>query len=396
MSTDADLVLARAADLLQDCSPVDAEVFASGAIGLAYAPGNDSQEDELLLLVELSERVEAKPTAEGLALLLALARVADSAGTELVLEAARRISRGSVKAPSWAAAIENGEVVEAWVGADAHGDHEVALGVFRHPGHGPHALQVMFDRNLGGAIMDAAVLLEPDALIEHWGRQVPMRPLHPDRLSWMLARGMAAADAAGNPAAPSDDYRQTRGVVRARMRDLPPPAPDDQPMDASSRAALLADFLGSEESRGTDAPPSLVEAMFEFRIDHGDGEPLRWSPVLVGMFMADWFPRGVLAEERDIASLPATLRALVRYGARQRGVAPRITAEVIEAVKEFEPEFQRACRDVALFTPVKRMHTRMVADGVDPEDERAVSAWVERFNRWPAAERREVLEGPGK
>ena len=56
-----------------------------------------------------------------------------------------------------------------------------------------------------------------------------------------------------------------------------------------------------------------------FCADYVDGRPLRWSPVVVELFMANWIPRKVLADEGLFERLPPALDAWVRFAGRKAG-----------------------------------------------------------------------------
>ena len=63
----------------------------------------------------------------------------------------------------------------------------------------------------------------------------------------------------------------------------------------AERDALRSEFLSSPEGRefapdGNEA--FAVSLAIDLCADYVDGRPLRWSPVLVELFMVSWVPRG--------------------------------------------------------------------------------------------------------
>ncbi len=85
------------------------------------------------------------------------------------------------------------------------------------------------------------------------------------------------------------------------------------------------------------------------RCDFGDGDPLRWSPTVVELFMLDYLPRKAILGVGEIRALPHVLRGWVRFALTKRGLEERWIAEAEEAVVRFTPEFRRAVTDHASF-----------------------------------------------
>ena len=76
----------------------------------------------------------------------------------------------------------------------------------------------------------------------------------------------------------------------------------------------------------------------DFAVDYVDGRPLRWSPVVVELFMADWFPRAVLIDRATVATLPVALDAWVRFAGRKRGLPDWAIGATREAIPRWRPE----------------------------------------------------------
>ena len=53
--------------------------------------------------------------------------------------------------------------------------------------------------------------------------------------------------------------------------------------------------------------------MIDFACDYGAGDPLRWSPVSVEVFLADWFPRKVIADQEYRDRVPEAMMLFIRY-----------------------------------------------------------------------------------
>lgn len=119
------------------------------------------------------------------------------------------------------------------------------------------------------------------------------------------------------------------------------------------RDALVVEFLGAPERPPLDDDP--VERVAEFAVDYlcdyGAGDPLRWNPVAVELFLADWLPRKALLTEDQVEAVPDVLRGLIRFGARKAGLGEHLVLEAVENVDRFEGEFRDAMGDTTSFGP---------------------------------------------
>lgn len=74
-------------------------------------------------------------------------------------------------------------------------------------------------------------------------------------------------------------------------------APRGHELSSEERDRLHAEFLASPEGRtfATDSDGAWVASLaIDFCAGYTDGDPLRWSPLVVELFMTDWIPRKVL------------------------------------------------------------------------------------------------------
>jgi hypothetical protein len=118
--------------------------------------------------------------------------------------------------------------------------------------------------------------------------------------------------------------------------------------------------------------------------------PLRWSPIVVELFMTDWLPRKALLEA-PVKKVPDAVRAWVRFAGRRRDLAQSLIGETVTAVGRWEREFAKAMKDSARFGPAKAIIGAMLAEGIEPSDQAAVDAWIGDFNARSKEEQRNVL-----
>jgi len=170
--------------------------------------------------------------------------------------------------------------------------------------------------------------------------------------------------------------------VLARLRLLPVVelAEPAEPPDIEAQEALIQEFLTSPLAPGRDQTLSIVDHCLAARCEFGDGDPLRWSPTVVELFMLDYLPRKVSLTPAEIEALPEVLTAWVRFALAKRGLDERFVSEAADAVQTFSAQFRQAVTDSDNFGPAKGLMNAMRADGVDVTDQKAVDAWLAAFN----------------
>jgi len=183
----------------------------------------------------------------------------------------------------------------------------------------------------------------------------------------------------------SEDVRGLRALAKARLRLLPPARPGlhREPLDEAARQALVSDFFTSPEATAGsrhDQADLIASRLVDYRSDYGDGDPLRWSPTVVELYLCDWYPRKVAADEAEIGQVAAVLRAWLRYTGRRRGLQAALIEETVKAVAEHVPEFAEAMRDPSRYGPAKAVLLDMQRDGVDLTDLAEVQRWTDAFN----------------
>ncbi|MGH9181802.1 MAG: DUF6398 domain-containing protein, partial [Acidimicrobiales bacterium] len=110
----------------------------------------------------------------------------------------------------------------------------------------------------------------------------------------------------------------------------------------AARSDLRARFLASPYATGRKDPDhaDLLDAVLGFGCDYGPGDPLRWSPAAVEIFLDDWIPRKIVADPAYLAKAPALLRGFVQFCHAERGIRPSLTAETLDAIDHCESDYQ--------------------------------------------------------
>ena len=390
-------ILDGGTELLGLDDPLEVEVWASGALGTTYKPPLPiTVQDRFGEAVwdGVVSRAEAEGGATSLAVLRALGAVASDPVASRATETADRIAAGGTTEPAWGAEIGTAELVDAWRLADPYGDQTMYFASFRYPGRPAHALTALYDENLGAIVKDAGVGVaagdararaaeDPDTEVE-------------DIDASALAGAVRSAIASGDLYLDNDwtpEFKELRALLLARMRGLPAGEPRETvPPDDAAREALVAEFLVRPGAPpDDDVTRAILDHCLTARCDFGDGDPLRWSPTAVEMFLLDFLPRKVALDTGQIRAMPDVLRRWVGFALDRRGLERRWIDETQAAVERFIPEFRRAVTDPSSFGPAKAMTNAMLADGIDLLDPEAVQAWIEAFNARPFEERDEFL-----
>ena len=391
--------LAGGREILAEDDPLFAESWASAILGGFY---------KLPLPLEALVEVEAsvgpaivrgalrRANREGLAVLRALAAVSgDDIGAR---EAAEKLAARGVPEPSWAAQIGSPEFLSAWAVADPYDDQIAYSLSFRYEGRPPHTLMALYDESLGGIIKDAALGEIPDGdeprrLFERQGDAVRIYDLDGGVAAARIAQAIAFGDLFLDNEW-TDDFKETRALLLARLRLLPADPPSEEPpaLDGEAQEALVQEFLASPFAPGLAETLDIVDHCFIARCVYGAGDPLHWSPSAVDDFMLDYLPSGAALTEAEIRAVPEILSAWVRFALTRRGLEERWIVETQEAVQECAPEFQSAMEARESLDAARAATDAMRAAGVDLSDQKAVDAWIADFNSRPLEERERFLE----
>jgi hypothetical protein len=378
--------------------PLDAELWGSSMLGLFW-----SARDTLSLAEVGSDPavtfgaplIEAMARIGGAEARMALAVIETMDGGELGLHA------GKIRA---ALPEDPDEVVPAWVGelgeaviTDAAVMYEDvfddACTVFieaRHPNGETHAIGVLIDNNLGEMAMDV-LLAESIDLVAEVVREHP--PPEGDVKLERIAPGVAAGrihaaieltDMTWDPPV-SEDYADLRALALRRADETPGyvvPA-ESAEISSAARDQLMNEFLNSLEGAGfaRDGEEAYaVSLAIGFCADYVDGRPLRWSPTVVELFMADWIPRKVFGDAELFERLPTALDAWVRFAGRKLELPEWAIAATRTAIPQWHETMVRRSEDAASGGPAKQFMAAARAAGIDLEDQDVLNTFVAGWN----------------
>jgi len=377
---------------------VDVELWASQLLGMFWKaryelpPVEAAGLDPGLVYGEPLLRQLSAVANDGAALaILGLAEVEDG---ELGILAKEALDAGGLwaKLPRWAADVGESRIVGAAIMRDpVFDDGRTVFIESRHADGETLALGVYIDRNLGGMAKDVLIADSIDQVEQtmHDHRDEQPVELVLDRIEPGIAAGLIQAaiettDITWDPPV-DEDYWDGRALALLRCDQTAEVVePDDPPeLPAVEREALQDAFLASPEGSGfaADGDEAWVASLaINFGADYVGGDPLRWSPVVVELFMADWIPRKVFTTDEFLARVPDALDAWVRFAARTRGMHAEALALTRAAIGDFTSEMSERSADPDLSDPSKQLLLAAVEAGVDLEDERALKTFIAGWN----------------
>lgn len=394
-------VLREAAAVAEEQDPLAAEMWASSTFAFTYgagpaAPGEPSVDVRLAQL--LIDGASGRRSVEALVLLRAIAAAGPPEVEDAATRAADRLVERGVEEAEWVSAIGSAAFDEAWRVTHPLGDQEVVLPIFRYPGRSQHLLSVLIDHNLGSIAKSIGLSNRPDVVVGTWrdDPEFSVDRIDAAEAGGRIAMAIAATDTYIDPAV-EEDLAEHRALALGRVRSLPA-AWVGEPRRVWSepeRQELVEGFVRSEEGRGAGIDEDVVAVVTANAVDYlcdvGAGDPLRWNPVAVELFLVDWLPRKVMLDDDEIDAVPEVLRALILYGSGRAELGEHLVLDAVAAVDRFETDFRTAARDAGKFGPAKAFATAMRADAVDLTDEAAVRHWIDDFNARPEDERRSIL-----
>jgi hypothetical protein len=393
-----DLAAIAVRDATAPADALEAEQWAACIVGTWHVrPLLGDENVEELFFPGFTAALEQLGTARALATLRALSAVgADIHGRHARAAADRLAARGVIEAP-WSRELGQARPTAAALMYDeAFDDGASVLVEFTHADAEPHTLGIYIDHNMGGLVKDAFVagpLSEVRGELERRAGDEIGPAIRDLDLAEARARVEAALYMLDHTYDPpvSDDVRMLRALIDARMRLLPEGfelADDFAEMTPEQRDEMLAEFLASPEGqrwRGDEDAEDVAGTAIDFGADYNHGGPLRWSPVVVEIFMTSWLARKVAREPEFFERVPEVLGDWVAYAGRRRGVASTPLREAVAAVTCCREEMLGAATDSEAWGPAKAFAVAAQQAGVDLSDPDAMQRFIDEYNAGLAA-----------
>lgn len=374
-------------------SAADLEHYASTLVALWTRPDWEVPDEvtDAIAIATVGQIARSRGTS-ALILLRGLAALSDEPADVLAEEAAAELATSGIEGPEWLHAVGEAEAVEAKLLRERiYDDGLTVLVELFWPDGQTGAFGVYIDHNLGGLAKD--ILIAPSvAAVEEISAEAGEEGIYfePTSLEDAAARIIAAMDLTSMTidAPVSEDYRSFDVYVTSQVMRMPLDGLDEMPerseVPIAAREEIVAAFLASPhgvEYARDEGACEVVSLALDFCCDYVDGQPLRWSPVVVELFMADWLPRKTVLEAALCERVPEVLPSWIRFCGERRETPADAIEETVGGVERWREEMLGAFEDPGAWGPGKLFAMEAARDGVDLGDESAVAEYIERRNR---------------
>ena len=381
----------REAATLQDA--LDAELWASALLGSWWPPSFGLQAGDADLEVggPVVEEMARMGGAGALAGLIAIGELSETRLGSIAKEHAKHLRGRGIAAPRWARAIVDAEILRtAVMREEVFDDGRTMFIEAVHAGGERHVIGVYIDNNLGVMAKDILLADSIDKVQEliasnpQPGGALMIEPIDPAEAGARIRDAMELTDMTlGAPV--GEDYAALRSLAILRADELPFSDIDVSvaEMPIEERDELLSTFLKSPEGAGIEAggdEAHLASLAIDYCAGYVDGRPLRWSPVVVELFMTDWLPRKLIADRTMFEALPAVLEAWVRFAGRTREIPDWAIELTVDSIPRWTEEMLERADDPAGGGPGKQLVLAAQQAGVDLGDEQAVASFLAGWN----------------
>lgn len=384
--TPYDLVLHAARDLPRVPTALSAELLGAALLGSVYAVAEPERSAAVRDFVGgFLAHTARRRTAPARAIRTVFAGlVPEAAGAAKV--------RPGANPPQWAAQLGRVRPVGSWAYGDVYGDQTSYLATFAYDepelGGQEHAVVALVDHNIG-IVKDMFVGQPAGRVLEEVRKAadadelVWLAEVDPGTLRAQVSFYLAVTD--GLAVLPEEGSLATdRALAGSRIALLPAGAPEPVPAPPTDPADLVPSFLDSPEARTLDRSNQDAEASVQYAVrlildfaqDAPDADPLRWSPAVAGLFLLDWVHRRAVLDDDDVATLPPVARAWAAWAAARRGLPAAAAVATDEAIELMAPELVRLHGTGERRGEAATAMTQLLADGVDPDDQTALTAWL--------------------
>lgn len=164
-----------------------------------------------------------------------------------------------------------------------------------------------------------------------------------------------------------------------------------------TRAALRAELAAWAKASGREGlDPDCGEELLHYKWGYLDGHLGRWTRADLDAVLLELYPAKVIVADEDLDACLSEARTFISFLAEAGHLDPQSDDPVVldRHLERLAGRFRRRMADARRYSSGKRLWLAMKAEGIRPDDERAVEAWSERFNARPLAERVALLGSP--
>lgn len=262
--------------------------------------------------------------------------------------------RGALQ-PAWAMRLYDIRPVRAAVTTQPFGDSENVLVDIHLPGGAGLALVAFIDHDAGTLLSDA--FLTGRSLDQLLGDMADSEEdAHLTTAEIPLADARARIEQAMQltvmtyPPIETDSWPAIRPFAEWMLGRMPEGGTGHTRPDLSEaqRDAIVKRFTASAHAgrlAGTVPAADVrdaAESILWFGCDYSTGDPWRWSPVAVEVFLIDWVPRKIIDDADHLLCYPAVLRAFIRFAHAESSIPADLTRRTLAALGDLEAEYREA------------------------------------------------------
>lgn len=393
-----DQVFEVAAPIAELPTAYDAEMVVSALLGGAYAAADTDRAAAAAAFADgLTSYAADRDSARARAVLAGLAAIAPPPVAGRARAAGEAFAGDAADAPPWLAHTGDVHCTGTWAVRDRYGDQTEYIATFAYrdelAGGPEHAVCLLLDHNLN-RVKDLFVVAPAGLVTRSWeqaaadDREISLTVADAAVLRAEAENFLAATDGLDDRPS-SETFAEERAIAVARLAALPAggEAPVIAPLGDRARAELIAEFVTAPEADfvGADVPPeqglviACARAAIDYACDVNSGDPLRWSPAAVELFLCVWAPDNAALPRDAEPWLPEVLGAFVAYAGRRRGTPDDAIAATRSAVASFGGEYIDAKTGVLGGERATVLLAKLIEEGVDPSDETAVRGWLAEY-----------------
>ncbi len=314
-----------------------------------------------------------------------------------------RLIDGGASVPEWIGSLGDVEPRRAVVMADGWGEERILWIDFERPdrevrgiGMRVNAMEAGYAHGFlyGPAIADLAGTVETD--VQGTVREISLADARAMALWGLELRDMIwDGDDLDDEDAELVGDEELRALIDQRIGLLPSGGapPFDEPLTEDEVDDLCAEFVASRSSSPCDEPIDvddaqwLVDDVCWFARSLCDGDPLRWSPPRVGLYLTAWIPEMALCDDEAHDAVESVFPRWLRFAAERRGLAEDLLEMNLAAARESFSTMRANSSDPSKRSAVAKILAGMLADDLDLDDEAAVQDWIDAHNARARAER---------
>jgi hypothetical protein len=182
-------------------------------------------------------------------------------------------------------------------------------------------------------------------------------------------------------------------AVMAGRRARFDPSPTSEAGYETARRRLRAEFTRWAELNGSDLGPDSFEELVHYKWGYLDGHLTRWARADLDAVLLELFPAKMIVDDDDLDDIIPETAAFIGFLTDTGLLDPRSEDPQLLCahLDQLEARFRRRMADQSRYSPGKRFWLAAAAAGVQPDDEQAVTAFIEQFNTRPLTERDAVL-----